>query len=248
MQETMSARKKFTGTGKPPGTTRRAAVRPAVRKRVLLVDDHPMLRAGLVELVNKQPDMEVSCDAASAAEGLGEIQRCRPELMVTDITLPGRSGVEFIKDALALEPHLPILVLSMHNETIYAERVLQAGARGYIMKEASPEELLTAIRRVLAGGIYVSAEMSARLLAGLAASRPRSSSSPIKKLSDREFEVFRLLGQGLATATIGKRLNLSAKTVATHRINIKAKLGIATAAALISCAAQWVTADGPDHE
>jgi DNA-binding NarL/FixJ family response regulator len=224
--------------------TRRSSGRaPEPRKRLLVVDDHPMLRAGLVELINTQPDMEVCGEAENGGEALSEIQKRHPDLVMTDITMPGRSGVEFLKDALAIDPELPVLILSMHDESLYAERVLHAGARGYIMKEAKPEDLLAAIRRVLAGQVYVSPNLSLRLLDTLTGKAPAKSHSPIQKLSDREFEVFRLLGEGLPTETIGRRLNLSAKTVATHRINIKAKLGIETASELISCAAKWIMSD-----
>jgi DNA-binding NarL/FixJ family response regulator len=202
-----------------------------------------MLRAGLVELINHQPDMEVCGEAGNGGDALSEIQKHHPDLVMTDITMPGRSGVEFLKDALAIDPELAVLILSIHDESLYAERVLHAGARGYIMKEAKPEVLLAAIRHVLAGHVYVSPNLSLRLLDTLTGKGPGKSPSPIQKLSDREFEVFRLIGEGLPTAAIGRRLNLSAKTVATHRINIKTKLGIETASELISCAAKWIISD-----
>jgi DNA-binding NarL/FixJ family response regulator len=241
----MSARKTSGVTDRTPKSRRPGLARPVARKRLLIVDDHPMLRAGLVELINSQPDMEVCGEAANGGEALGEIQKCHPELVVTDITMPGRSGVEFLKDAHAINPDLPVLILSMHDEMLYAERVLHAGARGYIMKEASPEELLTAIRRVLAGEVYASAHLSIRLLDSFTGRPAPDSHAPMSKLSDRELEVFRLLGEGLPTEVIGRRLNLSAKTIATHRINIKAKLGIRTASELISCAAKWVSTEDP---
>jgi len=213
---------------------------PASRKRLLLVDDHPMMRAGLAQLINKQPDLEVCCEAGNPAEALQEIPRCRPDLLVTDITMPGRSGVEFIKDVLALHAPLPIMVVSMHDELIYAERVLRAGARGYIMKEAGGEKLLAAIRQVLSGQAYVSERMSARLLDALTGQRPRGSSSPIEKLSDREFEVFQLIGQGKSTRDIANQLHLSSKTVDVHRAHLKEKLALKDATALVRYAVRWM--------
>jgi DNA-binding NarL/FixJ family response regulator len=224
-------------SSKPP-----AAANPPLpsRQKLLLVDDHPMMRAGLAHLINKQSDLEVCCEAGSPAEALSEIVRCQPDLIVTDITMPGRSGVEFIKDVLALHAGLPILVVSMHDELIYAERVLRAGARGYVMKEAGGEKLLLAIRQILGGQGYVSEQMSARLLDSLSGRRPRGSSSPIEKLSDREFEVFQLIGQGKSTRDIAQQLHLSTKTVDVHRSHIKQKLELKDSTALVRHAVRWV--------
>jgi DNA-binding NarL/FixJ family response regulator len=235
-----AARKAASGNDyavKAPGNTRPASASP---KRLLLVDDHPMMRAGLAQLINKQPDVEVCCEAGNPAEALQEIGECQPDLLVTDITMPGRSGVEFIKDVLAVHTALPILVVSMHDEMIYAERVLRAGARGYVMKEAGGEKLLAAIRQVLAGKVYVSERMSASLLDSLTGRRPRGSSSPIEKLSDREFEIFQLVGQGKSTREIAKQLHLSPKTVDVHRGHIKEKLELKDATSLVRHAVRWV--------
>lgn len=212
----------------------------SLRKAILVVDDHPMTRAGLVQLINKQPDMEVCCEASSMLEGLREISKRKPDLVLTDITMPGGSAMEFIKDLLALYRGLPVLVLSMHDELIYAERALRAGARGYIMKEAGGEMLLAALRRVLSGQVYVSERMSASMLNSLTGRRPRGSSSPIQKLSDREFEVFQLVGQGKSTREIAKHLHLSPKTVDVHRSHIKEKLELKDATALVRHAVRWV--------
>lgn len=239
----MSAPKKTTTAAKARRTSAAPASRPAPRQRVLVVDDHPMLRAGLRELINKQPDLEVCGEAGNACDALSEISRCHPDVLVTDLSMPGRSGAELIKDALALHPRLSILVVSMHDERIHAERVLRAGARGYVMKEAGPEKLLAAIRKVAAGEVYASEQLSAQLLDTLTSRHPRGSQSPIEKLSDREFDVFRLLGEGRPTPDIAQRLHLSAKTVAAHRANIKTKLAIGTASELISYATRWVAAD-----
>jgi len=239
----MSVPKKANAAVKARRASPTAASHPARRQRVLVVDDHPMLRAGLRDLINKQPDLEVCGEAANASEALSAISRCHPDVLVTDLSMPGRSGAELIKDALALRPRLSILVVSMHDERIHAERVLRAGARGYVMKEAGPEKMLTAIRQVSTGQVYASEELTSRLLGVLTGRHPSGSNSPIEKLSNREFEVFRLLGEGLPTGDIAQRLHLSAKTVAAHRANIKTKLAIGTASELISYATRWVAAD-----
>ena len=148
----------------------------------MLVDDHPMTRAGPAQLINKQPDLEVMCEAGDATEALHVLSKLKPDLLLTDITMPGHNGLEFIKDVRALHRLLPILVISMHDELIYAERVLRAGARGYVMKEVGGEKLLAAIRRLLSGQVYLSERMSALLLDSLTGYRPRGSSSPIEKL------------------------------------------------------------------
>lgn len=221
------------------------------RKRILLVDDHPMMRAGLAQIINQQPGMEVCGEAGNPAEALAALPNCVPDLVVTDITMPGRSGLEFIKDVLALHPQLTILVISMHDEAVYAERVLRAGARGYVMKEAGAEKLLAAIRQVLDGQVYVSEKMSARLLDAMTRQQARGSRSPISKLSDREFEVFQLIGRGRNTRDIAAQLRLSPKTVDVHRSHIRDKLELKDATALIRYAVRWVESQGasaPDQE
>ena len=223
--------------GKAPSTA---------RKRILVVDDHPMTRAGVAQLIDRQPDTQVCCEAGNPSEALDAISKECPDLLVTDITMPGRSGIEFIKDILALHPTLPILILSMHDEVIYAERTLRAGARGYIMKEAGGEKLLAAIRRVLSGQVYVSEEMSAKILDNLSGKRPRGSRSPIQKLSDREIEIFQLIGQGKSTKDIARQLNLSSKTVDVHRGHIQEKLDLKDATALVRHAVRWVETQASD--
>ncbi|MBA4137862.1 MAG: DNA-binding response regulator [Opitutus sp.] len=219
---------------------------PDARKNILVVDDHPFMRAGLAQLIDRQPDLRVSAEAGNPAEALQSLARHRPDLVLSDITMPGRSGADFIKDLLALHPGLPVLVISMHDESIYAERMLRAGARGYIMKEAGGEALLAAVRQVLRGEIYVSAKLSARLLENLTGSRPRGSSSPIAKLTDREFEIFQLIGQGKSTHDIAAQLSLSTKTVDVHRANIKGKLGITDGTQLVRHAVRWVETQGAE--
>lgn len=220
------------------------AVPPPTRRRVLLVDDHPFMRAGLALLIDKQPDMVVAGEAGNPADAMRAIAKGDLELILSDITMPGRSGLDFIKDVQASNPALPILVVSMHDETLYAERVLRAGARGYIMKEAGGENLLAAMRQVLRGEIYVSPSVSARMLESMSGRKPRGSNSPIEKLSDREFEIFQLVGQGKSTREIAAQLNLSPKTVDVHRANIKDKLQLKDTTALVRHAVRWVETQG----
>lgn len=221
----------------------RGAEAPA-RRRILVVDDHPFMRAGLAQLINQQSDLAVCGEAGSAAEAMGLLGRLQPDLVLSDITMPGRGGLEFIKDLQVAQPQLPVLVVSMHDESIYAERVLRAGGRGYIMKEAGGEALLAAVRQVLAGEVYVSPRMSARILGNLTARRPRGSHSPIESLTDREFEIFRLIGEGRGTREIADQLQLSPKTVDVHRANLKAKLGVTDMTALVREAVRWVESQG----
>ncbi len=216
------------------------------RRRVLLVDDHPFMRAGLAQLIDRQADLSVCCEAGNPVEALQALTKGRPDLVLTDLTMPGRSGLEFIKDLVATDSSLSILVVSMHDEIVYAERAIRAGARGYIMKEAGGEALLEAIRQVLRGEVYVSPRMSARILEGLSTRRPRGSSSPIEKLSDREFEVFQMIGQGKSTRDIATQLHLSSKTVDVHRSHIKEKLELKDATALIRHAVRWVETQKTD--
>jgi DNA-binding NarL/FixJ family response regulator len=217
----------------------------ASRKRIMLVDDHPMMRAGLAQFISKQPDLEICCEFGSAREAYEGLPEFNPDLVLTDLTLPDKSGIELIKDLLAVTPGLPILVVSMHDETVYAERVLRAGARGYIMKESGGENLLASIRHVLSGQVYVSARISARILENFSGRKPRGSDSPIQKLSDREFEIFQLIGQGKGTRDIAKQLHLSPKTVEVHRGHLKEKLELKDAMALVHSAVRWVESQNP---
>jgi len=210
------------------------------RTRLLIVDDHPITRAGLVHLINRQPDMVVCGEAKNAAEALDAVDAGKPDLVLADIALPGKSGLELIKDIKAIHPGLPTLVISMHDESLYAERVLRAGARGYITKHEGGEKLMQAIRHVLSGQIYVSEKMSAHILKILSGGQAAPVRSLIAQLSDREFEVFELLGEGVSAHEIARRLHISTKTVDAHRANIKKKLIIKTTSELISYAARWM--------
>ena len=217
-----------------------------VKKRVLLVDDHPFMRAGLAGLIDRQPDLRVCGEAGNPAEAFQQLAKCQPDLVLTDLTMPGRSGLEFIKDLRAADATVAILVVSMHDEVVQAERALRAGARGYIMKEAGGENLLTAIRQVLRGEVYVSPRMSARILEGLSGTKPRGSTSPIEQLTDREFEIFQLIGQGKSTRDIAEQLHLSPKTVDVHRSHIKEKLDLKDVTSLIRHAVRWVETQKPE--
>lgn len=214
--------------------------KPPRKHRVFLVDDHPIVLAGITLMLDAQPDITVCGTARTAEEALDKIRAAQPVLVITDLTLPGRSGLDLIKDLIALDPEIQILVVSMHDELLYAERALRAGARGYLMKEAGAEAMLAAIRRVLSGQVFVSDRIAAKVLNALSAQRPRGADSPIEKLSDREFEVFRLLGEGKTTKEIASQLHLSHKTVAVHRGHIKDKLAIKSATELVHQAVRWV--------
>lgn len=210
------------------------------RKKILIVDDHPMMREGLAQLIGNEAEMTVCGEAGDAREALEKIHATCPDLVLTDISLPGKSGLELIKDIQALHAGTAVLAISMHDEAFYAERVLRAGARGYIMKQEGGQKFLQAIRRVLEGQIFVSDKMSARILESLSGNLAENSDSPVRRLSDREFEVFQLISQGLGTSDIATRLRLSVKTVEVHRANIKQKLNLSTATDLVRYAVRWL--------
>jgi DNA-binding NarL/FixJ family response regulator len=213
-------------------------------KRILIVDDHPMMREGLAQLIEHEPDLCAASQADNAAQALKEISSCAPDLAVIDISLPDKNGLELIKDIHTLYPSLPILVLSMHDESLYAERVLRAGGRGYIMKQEGGKKLMEAIRHVLKGHIYVSERISAKILEMFSGHRSETH-SPVEHLTDREFEVFQLIGTGQGTRQIAERLHLSVKTVEVHRGNIKKKLELASGAEVIRYAIRWNEAQKP---
>lgn len=218
---------------------------PLTKHRVLIVDDHPMMREGLAQLVEHEPDLQACCQADSAAQALDAVNTKTPDLVLLDISLPDRSGLELIKDLHTLHPELPILVVSMHDEAIYAERVLRAGGRGYIMKQEGGKKLMQAIRQVLNGQVYVSEKVSAKILELFSGRRAESGQSPVERLSDREFEVFQLIGQGEGTRQIAGRLRLSVKTVEVHRANIRKKLELASGTEMVRFAIRWSEARNP---
>jgi DNA-binding NarL/FixJ family response regulator len=211
------------------------------RKRVFIVDDHPVFREGLVGLVKREPDFMVCGEADNASHALSAIESLKPDLVLADIGLPGKSGLELLKDLRAMCPELAVLVISMYEETLYAERVLRAGARGYLMKQEGPENILRAMRQVLNGQTYVSERMSVRIL-NVFSGRSDKARSPIARLSDREFEILQLIGQGKDSSAIAKHLHVSSKTVDAHRGHIKEKLNLKNGTELIYYAVRWVGA------
>ena len=216
------------------------------RRRILVVDDHPMMREGLRQLIASEPDLEVCCEAEDAATALRSIEEHHADLAIVDISLKESSGLELIKDLRIRRPVLPVLVLSMHDESLYAERVLRAGGQGYLMKHEGGEKIMAAIRHVLSGRIYLSEKMSDRLLGQLAGKRAAPAAGPsVERLTDREFEVFQLIGGGRTTRQIAEKLHVSVKTVEAHRVNIKQKLNLATAPELIRFAVRWVETQNP---
>jgi len=213
-------------------------------KRLLIVDDHPMMRTGLAQLIDHEGDLKVLAEADNARQAISAVAKQKFDLALVDISLPDKNGLELIKDLRTFKPDLPILVVSMHEELIYAERALRAGARGYIMKQEGGEKFLQAIRQVLGGQVYVSEKMSARILENFSGGAAQNTGSPVRRLTDREFEVFQLIGQGVGTREIAGRLHLSVKTVEVHRANIKEKLSLTNATELVRFAIRWLDAQG----
>lgn len=209
------------------------------QKRIFIVDDHPVFREGLVGLVNREEDLAVCGEAATAVQATTEIGRLKPDLVLADIGLPGKNGLELIKDLRATQPEIAVLVISMHDETLYAERVLRAGGRGYIMKQEGPEKMLQAIRQVLDGQIYLSGKMSIRILDAFSGRR-NNAATPIARLTDRELEILELIGRGEVSQSIADQLHLSVKTVDAHRGNIKEKLHLRSGNDLVCYAVRWV--------
>jgi DNA-binding NarL/FixJ family response regulator len=205
------------------------------KSRVLVVEDHPIVRHGLTMLIDDQPDLRICGSAATLEDGLQLATQSEPDAIVVDLALGEASGLDLINHVHLTTPNLPILVLSMHDEMSHAERALRAGARGYVMKREAMDHVLTALRRVLAGGMFVSDRLSSQLVAR-AVSRP---DSPMDRLSDREFQVFTLLAGGSGPSEAARRLQLSVKTVEAHRGRIKEKLGVKTAAELSRVLARW---------
>lgn len=206
------------------------------RRRVLIVDDHPIVRLGLARMIESAPDLAVCGDAESVTGAKRAVRELQPDVVVVDLTLGQGDGLELVRDLRAHHPSLPILVLSMHEESIYAERMLAAGARGYIMKEAASDQLLIALRRVLAGKLYLSDALSARLQARGTMPPADHAEDPLARLSNREMQVLAKLGRGLSSRDIAADLTLSVKTVESHRQSIKRKLNLATNSQLLQYA------------
>jgi DNA-binding NarL/FixJ family response regulator len=208
-------------------------------RQVFIVDDHPMTRRGLKELISHEVDLVVCGEADNAVHALEAIKSLKPHIALVDLTLPSRSGLMLIKDIRVWAPRVYVLALSMHDESLYAERVLRAGGHGYIMKVEGGEKLLQAIRQVLVGETYVSDCVARKIVDAFAGRHKESDGSPLGRLTDREFEIFQLLGQGLPSAEIGQQLHLSPKTVDSHRLHIKEKLHLQSLPALMRFAVRW---------
>jgi DNA-binding NarL/FixJ family response regulator len=213
-------------------------MKPSSKKRIYLVDDHPMVRERLGQVINHEPDLIVCGECGGAPEAMRALQANPPDLVITDLTLKGSHGLELIKNLKAALPQLPILVVSMHDESLYAERVLRAGAKGYITKEQATTKVLVAIRAVLSGQVYVSEEIVARLL-NRTAQGSEFGATPVETLADRELQVFQMIGRGLNTREIADELRIGVKTVETYWMRIKEKLNIETGAELIREAIRW---------
>ncbi|MDY6850170.1 MAG: response regulator transcription factor [Thermodesulfobacteriota bacterium] len=206
--------------------------------KILLVEDHPVFRLGLRELIEQEPDLLVCGEAKNVGEGWEQVSREQPDLVIVDISLDGRNGLELVKQLKKQIPQLPALVLSMYEESLYAERALQAGARGYIMKHETADLIIDVIRKVCAGEVYLSAKMTSEILAKMAGGT--HSQSPHQCLTSRELEVFEMIGHGLTTKEISTKLCLSTKTIGTYRERIKEKLNLRNTSALSHRAVQWV--------
>ena len=215
---------------------------PATKLRILVVDDHPIVRQGLALMIDQEPDLEVCGEAEAADQALRALTRLQPDILVLDLSLPGNDGIGLLKTIRAAHPSLPILILSMHDESVYAERALRAGANGYIMKQEATERVLVALRRILKGEVYLSDRLADRMLRR-AVGQPNPSRRPsrpeLASLTDRELEVFELIGRGLGTREIARELELSVKTVESYQAHIKEKLSLPSARALMQRAIEW---------
>jgi DNA-binding NarL/FixJ family response regulator len=209
------------------------------KKSVFVVDDHPLLRQGLALLINQQQDLQVCGEAEEAHAAMQAIAQKRPDILIVDISLSGPDGLDLLKNVRATYPDLPVLILSMHDEAIYAERALRARANGYIMKQEATEKVLVAVRRILNGEVYVSDRMANKMLQQYIGGAPSAIQSRISSLSDRELEVFCLIGEGRGTREIAEELHLSIKTVETYQAHIKEKLSLRSGRELIQHAIQW---------
>jgi DNA-binding NarL/FixJ family response regulator len=214
------------------------------RARVLLVDDHPIVREGLARVIDQQADFAVCGSAVSAHEALQAVVSTKPDLAVVDVSLDGSHGIELVKELRARHPALPVVMLSMHDETLYAERALRAGAKGYVMKREPPQRLLQAMRKVLQGGLCFSEAVTARMLERVSRSSSGEVPLPMERLSDRELEVLEMIGHGRTTRQIADTLHLSMKTVQAHREHLKEKLELPDATSLARHAIHWVESEG----
>jgi DNA-binding NarL/FixJ family response regulator len=214
------------------------------KRRIFIVDDHPIVREGLSLMMNREPDLMVCGEAEEAATALQAITSTRPDFLIVDISLNGPDGLDLLKSIRVRFPNLPVLILSMHDESIYAERALRAGANGYIMKQEATEKVLIAVRQILNQKVYVSDRIANRMLQQYISGSANETHSPIAELSDRELEVFRLIGEGHSTRMIADELHLSVKTVESYQAHIKDKLSLKTGRELVQRAIQWNIGEG----
>ncbi|MET0263959.1 MAG: response regulator transcription factor [Rariglobus sp.] len=215
----------------------------ATKRRIFLVDDHPITRQGVAVLINQEADLEGCGEADSAPKAFDMLQKAKADLAVVDISLKTTSGIELTKNLKVLLPDLPVLIMSMHDESLYAERALRAGAKGYVMKQEASDSILIAIRRILSGELYLSEKMKEKMLHRLVHNRKDEVVFSIDTLSDREMEVFQLIGNGFSTRQIATKLNLSVKTIDSYREHLKLKLHIEKGADLVRHAIQWVKSE-----
>jgi len=211
---------------------------PKVKTRILVVDDHPIVRQGFAQLINAEHDLEMVGEAADPNEALEVLDKMNPDLAIVDISLKGGNGIDLTKSMLGINPKLPILIVSMYDEGLYVERVLRAGAKGYLMKQEATEKVVDAIRKIMGGEMYISEKMGDALLHKFVSGQ-LSTDSPVENLSDRELEVMQLVGQGRGTRQIAEELHVSVKTVESHYAKIKDKLSLKTANELIQYAVKW---------
>jgi DNA-binding NarL/FixJ family response regulator len=213
------------------------------RHRILIVDDHPIFRTGLAQLINQENDLSVCGEADDYHGALKAVENLKPAMVIVDITLKDMSGIDLIKEIRKLHKGINMLVISMHDESLYAERALRAGAKGYVMKQEAADSIVAAIRQVIAGGIYASPKMTEQMLSRFVDVSADSIESPLKALTDRELEVFHLIGEGLGISEIGLRLHLSVKTIGTYRERIKEKLNLKNSTELLRYALNWVESE-----
>lgn len=216
-----------------------AAARTEQKASILVIDDHPIFREGLRASIQREKDLQICFEAENAQQGLAFLKTSLPALVIIDLSLPGKQGIDLIREIHAFHPDLPVLVVSMHDESTHAERCLRAGVRGYVMKHERPEIVIAAIRDVLSGRMHVSARLAAQVLESYSTRPSHPHQSPLDSLTDREFEVFEAYGRGLTASEIGRQLHLSPKTVAVHSANIRKKLALKSIPELIRFAAQW---------
>ena len=217
---------------------------PERKSRIFIEDDHPIVRQGLMQMISSEPDMEICGESEDAYHALKEISQTRPDMTLLDLSLKETGGLELLKELRAQDAESRVLILSMHDESLYAERALRAGARGYVMKQEAPQVLLSAIRKVLKGEVYVSEKMSEVLLQRMVGNRKPGGMLPMDRLTDREMEVFRMIGAGQTIKEIAGKLFLSVKTIEAHREHIKDKLGFKTSAELL----RFAVRNAPDQE